>query len=325
MAVSARRRSRRLLGVLVALGLALSLPSIVQRLTSPSRRLAVHHLDLPEPTRHGSDWRVGAWNLAHGRGLAKWTIRGGDAATRAARLEAIARRVASLDLDLLVLNEVDFDASSSRRVDQARFIAERAGFPHRVAQRNDDAWLAGFRWAGGNAILSRHPLREVSLIDLPVHRPWLAALGFQKRGVAALVERAPGDAIRLVAIHLEHRSEDVRLASAEKILRFAAAPGPPTLLAGDFNSTLGHFPHAKPSASGHTALDHFLGAGFSRWTGVAPSPEQMTYRSDRPSRVIDWILVPDDWSFDTYHVLPTDLSDHRPVWAAVRPPPTGAR
>lgn len=320
---SARRRGphRRAWVLACALGLALVLAvSIAYRATSPARRLSVHRTEMAVRAQPGPDWRIGTWNLAHGRGLARWSIQGGDAAARAVRLEAIAARITALDLDLLVLNEVDFDSTFSRRVNQAGFIAERAGFAERVEQRNADAWLAGFRWGDGNAILSRHPIREVFLIDLPAYRPWLAALGFKKRGVAALIERAPGDAIRLVAIHLDHRSSDVRLASAEQILRFAAAPGPPTLLAGDFNSTLSGLPYAKPSAKGHTALDRFLAAGFRRWTGVAAVPEQMTYRSNRPTRVIDWILTPGNWTFDAYHVLPTDLSDHRPLRAVTRPP-----
>lgn len=60
--------------------------------------------------------RVACYNIAHGRGLAESNWDGGDAATRIGRLDDIAALLVKLDADVVVLNEVDFDASWSNHV-----------------------------------------------------------------------------------------------------------------------------------------------------------------------------------------------------------------
>ena len=59
-------------------------------------------------------------------GQDNWTER-----TRAeveVHLDALAAEVAAAGLDVLVLNEADFDSTWSHGIDQAVWIAERAGF-----------------------------------------------------------------------------------------------------------------------------------------------------------------------------------------------------
>jgi endonuclease/exonuclease/phosphatase family metal-dependent hydrolase len=312
-------RSLAGLAALAALGaLAVGAGFALHRVGAAERRIAIHTGEAavaPAPAR--ATWRIAAWNLAHARGLARRDFQGGDAATRRQRLERIADTLAALDLDLVVLNEVDFDSSFSHRMNQARLVAERAGFPHRVEQRNHDVWLAGWRWVEGNALLSRHPVLAAEPVELPPRSRWRAWAGAWKRAVGVTVERADGERLRVVPIHLAFRAPDVRVASARRLLAWRDRPGPPVVLAGDFNATLSDWPGAEASRSGGTSIDLLLASGFRRAASIEPTPAHMTHRASRPRRVIDWILVPEDFRFARYEVVPGDLSDHRLVWAEV--------
>jgi endonuclease/exonuclease/phosphatase family metal-dependent hydrolase len=77
--------------------------------------------------------------------------------------------------------------------------------------------FCSFRW--GNVVLSRYPIQETSLVDYPAHSTWEALLAGKKRGVVCTVELPEGRRIRLLAVHLEHRSEPVRYRSAQVIER----------------------------------------------------------------------------------------------------------
>lgn len=261
--------------------------------------------------------RVGTYNIAHGRGSGADNWNGESAATRRDRLERIAEFLLSADLDLVVLNEVDFDSSWSHRVNQAEYLAQAAGYPHRVEQRNFDVSLPFGRWACGNAVLSRFPITDASWLDLPGDASWESALGGKKDGCVCTVTLSEGDAMRVIPVHLSYRSEAVRIASVAAIRAEAARSEIPTLILGDFNSTPKGFPEADPS--GESALDELTGDG--QWTTLPvrdPHPPDYTFSSTEPKLVIDWILAPRPWTLISKQVYPIDLSDHRPVTGTIR-------
>lgn len=84
----------------------------------------------PSVRESGRTLRVGCFNIAHGRG----GLRNGDnrnaesREARLARLEEIAELIRAENLDIVALNECDFDCSWSQGVNQARVIAGKAGF-----------------------------------------------------------------------------------------------------------------------------------------------------------------------------------------------------
>jgi endonuclease/exonuclease/phosphatase family metal-dependent hydrolase len=82
--------------------------------------------------------RIATYNIAHGRGLAESNWDGGSPADHEARLQAIAAELRAWPVDVVVLEEVDFDASWSHRVNQAEVLARAAGFPYWIEQSNYD-------------------------------------------------------------------------------------------------------------------------------------------------------------------------------------------
>lgn len=292
------------------------------RITASDRRLTVHTAPDPASVRVDSGpVRVLAWNIAHGRGdhgphpLRNW--RGGSASERDTRLRRIAGILRNVDADVVVLNEVDFDAAWSDGVNQAKYLAEAAGYPVRVEQRNFDMRAPFLRLGFGNAVLSRLPVEEVRWVELPAHSDLEELVVGSKEGVLVQV-RTAGTPISVVAIHLEFRSEETRRAAVPVLDSVAGASPVPLILAGDFNTA----PPGWPAAGRPTALGELLELGWRSPRGEGPpAADELTFPTYSPAESRDWILAESPLRIEESRVVheAADLSDHAPVVALVEP------
>ena len=133
------------------------------RLTSPSRAVRMLSGSTGSVAAPAGEFSICIYNIAHGRGQAE-TNWAGD---RERRLAAIGQLIAERKPDVVVLNEVDFDASWSGRVNQAERISREVGTLNRAEGRNIDVSLPFFRLAFGNAVLSRYPIVEARKATFP--------------------------------------------------------------------------------------------------------------------------------------------------------------
>jgi len=264
--------------------------------------------------------RVMAYNIAHGRGATddNWEE---AASEKRKRIDDIARLIAKADADVVVLNEVDFCSTWSGHQNQAEAIALSAGYPYWVEQRNVDFRFVHGSWKFGNAVLSKFPIVDTEAMEFPALRTSEQVLGGCKQGVVCTLQLSQSQQICILAVHLEHRSEDTRVASARLIIQAAESSEIPLLALGDFNSTPSAYPNSQRSAQGRNAMDLIVESGeFELNAQEQPARKQMTYPSKSPTHVIDWILVPKGWRFSDYQILSSHLSDHRPVVADVHLP-----
>ncbi len=317
--------------MLLAAGVVLAFLAVwyaIGRMTSPLRAARSFGPEgAPSAAPAATDrLRIGTYNIAHGRGLADSNWAGRDRQASAERLRAIAGLLAEQRLDVVVLNEADFGSTWSRGVNQAEAIAREAGFPWRAEGRNIDVGMPFMALRFGNAVLSRFPIVEARAVDYPARSGFEAAAAGKKRGLLCTLELPGGRRVRLLAVHLEHRDEPVRIASAAVIAGLAAEPGPPLIAAGDFNSMPEGWPRASRGAGGRTAISALLADGrFSTALDTPPGEADFTFSSDRPRMVIDWILAPPGHRITRQRALDSQLSDHRPVVAEIAlPGPTGS-
>ncbi|MCA9117251.1 MAG: endonuclease/exonuclease/phosphatase family protein [Planctomycetaceae bacterium] len=273
----------------------------------------------PQADSTGQTLRVAAWNIAHGRGTGADNHAGGSAEQRAERLRGMAGFLRSANLDVVVLNEVDFDAAWSHGVNQAAALARLAGFGWHVEQRNFDVLLPGYTLRFGNAILSRHPIIDARLVELPAYRRVEALFAGSKQALLCTLQLPDETRVRVLAVHLSHRSEHVRLASVEVIRQLAEDSQLPLIAAGDFNSAPPGFPQAEPVASGETAMGRLLEGGLFRTLPTGnPSPVELTWPALKPDRLLDWVTVTPPLKLMSKSVYPLDLSDHLPVVVTVQ-------
>jgi len=310
---------RRKLTAAMALVLAVLLgPYLWSRIQSDSVQIQVFTSEDAKSEPVKDLLRVACYNIAHGRGLANSNWDGGDAAIRLARLSDIAELLRKIDADVVVLNEVDFDTSWSNNVNQAAFLAEKAGYPYRVDERNLDFRVLHRTWRFGNAILSKYPIANATVVDLPSCEGWETTLAGKKRGVRCDVSVGE-QAFRIFGLHLSHRSESLRRRSATKVVELIRESQHPCVVMGDLNSTPPGFPKSSQTPDGKNAIETFDDCEEIHRTKIELplADEVRTFRADDPQIVIDWIYLSETLGFKSYSVEPSLLSDHRAVVAEI--------
>ena len=304
--------------VLVALAVLIC-PYVFSRLASPWRRVSLHASADGEVEKLPiTQLRVACYNIAHGRGIAVSNWEGGNRDERMTRLDRIADLLRRIDADVVVLNEVDFDCTWSYSVNQARHLAEESGYPYWAEERNLDFRFLAWKWRFGNAVLSRYPITNAEVVDLPGYSAWETVLAGKKRSI--LCDLRVGDrTVRVIGAHLSHRSESLRVRSAVALVNCATTSTLPTIVAGDLNSTPPGFPESAIDPHGDNAIEIFDHSPRFQRSPMHPpvAAGDLTFHSAEPGSVIDWVLIPPHWRFLQYGVESSQLSDHRPVYADV--------
>ncbi|QDT13107.1 endonuclease/exonuclease/phosphatase family protein [Planctomycetes bacterium K23_9] len=317
-----RQLTVRWLQRIASVGIVLILTSYVySRVVSMTRLVEIECLAEQSPwdaRENTTSLRIATFNIAHGRGLSTSNWTGETRQQRIHRLDAIAAELRRLRADVVVLNEVDFDASWSHHVDQARYVANRSGYKYIAKQSNFDFRVLGWTWKFGNAVLSKQPISQATLVDLPGDAIWETVLAGKKRALDCEIQLADQSKFHLVAVHLSPRSEHVRVESITQLVKLAQTGDSPFVLAGDFNAAP---PSCRFSQLSDDQQNTISAVDESRVFRRPPSNQSdafLTFPADKPDRVIDWILVPSNWIVDDYWVKPIALSDHRPVIADIR-------
>ena len=277
-----------------------------------------------------SQLRVGCYNIAHGRGgrlrTSNWN--GGSNNKKKIRIKEIAQLLRDQQLDIVVLNEVDFSSFWNGHINQAEFIAKEAGYPYRVEQRNVDVAIPFVSLRFGNAILSKYPISNAVFLDFPHPSAFEEVMyGGLKKGVAATVTLPDGSQIQVVAVHLSLEGEAFRVSSVRKILQLQQQSALPMVAMGDFNSTAADLPYYHTAPDGQNCIDTLL--ANPQLTTILPkqpaNPKDFTFPSESPIKAIDWIFISPDWQMKEKTVISTDLSDHLPVTAVLTKAIKGVR
>ncbi|MBI5711677.1 MAG: endonuclease/exonuclease/phosphatase family protein [Candidatus Eisenbacteria bacterium] len=192
----------------------------------------------PAPSPDPARVRAVHWNIEHGN----WYDQVEDALLRHPDLR---------DADLLLFNEIDLGMARAGNRDVTSGLCralDRHGvwaplYLETTAGRDDDARCAGDvpnqEGLFGVAILSRWPIGEVRVLDLPSPQRIqfdLERMYGRHAALIATIER-PGAPFVAVSVHLEvHRTRAHRTAQVADLLRALRHETRPTVIAGDFNS-----------------------------------------------------------------------------------------
>lgn len=255
---------------------------VVALLTASLIGCAAPHSAEPGPTFE--PLRVLSYNTHHGQGI-----------DGVVDLQRIAEVIMQAGADLVALQEVDERTRRTGGIDQAGELARLTGMYHAFAPFMD---FQGGRY--GLAVLSRFPMEEMRVIDLPpgAHEP---------RTALAITVAPPGHGrLTFVSLHLDWLEPDTNRFAQARALVDALSADSPVILAGDFNDT-------PESRTMRLFLSEFA---------EAPKPEnaRWTFPSDRPEQEIDFIIFrPVDAWTGSSRVLDEEIaSDHRPVLAVLK-------
>ena len=248
--------------------------------------------------------RVATFNILHGRNPADDQV---DVAT-------FATAIASLEADVLALQEVDRNQPRSHMADLTALAAEAMGAAdHRFAAAMSGS--PGATWTAatgeeqpdaatyGVALLSRFPVTSWSVVKLPVLRTptpfWfrdqrLPTLVRDEARVALAAQvDAPGGAVTVVSTHLSF----VPWWGARQLRYLVRSLGPaerPLVLTGDLN------------------MEQRRAVTL---TGMTPAATAPTFPADQPREQLDHILLEGPIAATTSSAPQLRLSDHRALVA----------
>jgi len=208
-------------------------------------------------------------------------------------MEDIAQVIENSQPDIVALQEVSRGWVVSGRVDMLTWLSQRLDLPYVFGPTADPFW--------GNAILSRYPIVEYTLYDLPP-RDLFVLRGF----TVALIDLGNGDRLQVITTHYHHLEEDtdIRQLQSDAVIDFWDG-AERTVLLGDLN--------AQPN---DPEMEMLRQAGLvDAMAGI--EPPAYTYPSVNPERRIDYIWVSPDLRISDVWVPVSNASDHLPVVAEI--------
>jgi endonuclease/exonuclease/phosphatase family metal-dependent hydrolase len=262
----------------------------------------------PAHDGHGRAMRLATFNILSGRSPAD------DAVDE----DRFAGAVASLDADVLGLQEVDRNQPRSRHADLTAIAAEAMGAPeHRfvaaLSGTPGATWTAATgedqpdAAAYGVALLSRYPVLGWQVVRLPpvpvpvphrFHGRWRPEWVRDEPRVAVVAEvDSPAGRVHVVTTHLSY----LRWWNAHQLrvlLRSLRLLHGPVVLTGDLNM-------------GRDRAEQL--------TGMRPLVTGLTFPADHPTEQIDHLLVTGDLQAASGGPVELPMSDHRALLADLRP------
>ncbi len=140
-------------------------------------------------------------------------------------LDRIVQLIRDEGADVIGLNEVDYETTRSRGINQAKYIAQKLGFDYAEGKI--------FKTSGGhfgNAVVSRYPIVSSKNHILP------NPMGHELRAALECQIDIDGAILNFFSTHLDVRDPDSRTAQAVELVQLASKLRGPTIIAGDFNA-----------------------------------------------------------------------------------------
>lgn len=214
--------------------------------------------------------------------------------------DLIANAIKSQNADIVVLNEVRNQGNHPDYTDQAKILADKAGFEY---YRFGEAIKLEPDLPYGNALLSKHPIAEFDVIKIPDPPVKDEDAYYESRAIMRALVDIGEKQLVVFGTHFGLANSEQRNAVATTVTLLDRCNLPHVLM-GDFNM--------EPTNENLTPI-------YDRLTDTAEyfKGTKLSFPSDKPDRRIDYIFVSKDIKV-TYSDIPEIVaSDHRMVVADV--------
>lgn len=250
-------------------------------------------------------------------------------------LTKLATEIKNWDVDILLFQEIDFDSSRSGYIDQAQFVARKAGFPYVAEAVSWDLNYIPYPYyplknhfgsmKSGGAILSKYPLsdHEVTLLKKPSSQPWWYNLFYLHRYFQKVTVTIGDKKFNIVNLHLEAFDKDDRMKQAEYLVKKVKEENL-SLIGGDFNM----LPQSATNTSKFYNDDNYdndktysimMTSGLLEVIPdeiyVKDETRYFTFPAWKPDRRLDYIWYEQGLKMMKAEVLSSALSDHLPLRA----------
>jgi endonuclease/exonuclease/phosphatase family metal-dependent hydrolase len=162
----------------------------------------------------------------------------------------------------------------------------------------------------GNAILSKYPIQNKKFIDFQPYSE-LEDIFVGNHDAFFCELKSPSGPIGIFAIHFEYRSEAIRVQCAEILAEMCSEIKYPIIALGDFNSSPSGLTKSKVTKNGKNAMSFLFGEkGFISYLNKEDEKSAFTFPSEKPDRIIDWIIGKGISKFSNSKIIKSNLSDH---------------
>lgn len=251
-------------------------------------------------------------------------------------LEQLAKEILEAQADIVCLQEIDFESSRSHDINQAQYIAIKAGYPYVAEAVSWDANYIPFpywpltnnfgRMKSGGAVLSKYPILDnnVHLLSKPASQPWWYNLFYLHRYFQKVTVELGDKKFSIVNLHLEAFDKVDRNEQTKKLVSRVLSEKI-DFVAGDFNMVP---PSATKRSKFFNADDYENDPTYetllkSNLLEVIPDDiyakaesQYFTFPAWAPDRRLDYIWYKPELKMMKAEVLPSALSDHLPLRAS---------
>lgn len=300
--------------------------------------LDVEPEDMVEVEEHPPVIKILTWNLGflYGQGSEGDTYTYRPREFYQDKLDSLVQQIKDWQPDVICFQEIDFDSSRSHGIDQARYVAEKAGYPYVAEAVSWDAnyvpfpyWPIKNNWGSmrsGGAILSRYPIveHEVLLLRKPKSQAWWYNLFYLHRYFQFATLEIGNKNFRLVNLHLEAFDKEDRQGQIRKLVSTVKEQDL-DFVAGDFNmlpvsatkrSKFAQSTDEYENDSSRELMEESqMLEVFPEEIYAKDEPTYFTFPAWAPDRRLDYIFYKKELKMMKAEVLPSALSDHLPIRA----------
>ncbi len=251
-------------------------------------------------------------------------------------LDKIAEEVKKLNPDIVCLQEVDFDAARTHRINQFEYLAQALGMPYGAyALTWNKRYLPWPYWppsvhygrmVSGQAVLSRYPIEHQMVLEFskPSENAFWYNWFYLDRVAQKVNIRVGYQGIVVWNVHLEAFHPKTRESQAVLLAEWVGLePNPFKVVMGDFNSVsktkknLTEIEKKDLEDKGEALKKFQEATGLSN---AEANAEFLSMPSWNPIKKIDHIFYkPDSWvELASGNVEKVTASDHLPVWSILK-------
>jgi len=252
------------------------------------------------------------------------------------RLKNIALLINDTKADIVLLQEVDFDATRSGNRNQVDFLMSLIDLKYAASAISWDARYVPFPYLpisshfgkvkSGGAILSRFPITEqkTDFLPKPASNPWYYNWFYLHRYIQKVSIDFGFKTFSVFNMHLEAYDVVNKKNQAHQLKKMVASTSDLLLFGGDLNSLppnasqVHNFddPHHDDYRADSTQTIIRSIPGFKEPIQIGTNEsDYFTFPPLKPNRQLDYLFVRDTLKIIRYEVLNTgDLSDHRPIF-----------
>ena len=238
--------------------------------------------------------KVMTLNIAHGRGTSFNHQLFMKRRKLKNNLDKISKVIRREEPHFCALQESDARTFYSNELHQSCYLAEKSKMSSCIQGRH----VNGMNFIYGTSLIASQKISD----------PLSLAFDFKPpnptKGVVIASTKFAGEEIDIVSIHLDFMRNKLRLSQVETLMSILHERKNLPIIMGDFNSEW------SDKSSMKTLCDEFK---LKAW-----EPKNKISTFPKLKKRLDWILIPEDFSFSTYKVLDDKLSDHQAVVAEIK-------